>query len=1239
VHVFASTFGEEGSGPGQLKEPSGVAVNEVALGAVGDVYVADSGNHRVLRFSQEGTELKGAFDGSATPAGSFGELGAIAVDNSENVLDPSRGDVYVADVGNSVVDKFSSEGTYLSQIAAGAAAAPLGRIFGVAVDPAGTVWVYQKSKEIDSYSDAATNVFLTSAESPFGTSPGLAVDSKDDLYVNKGATRFAKLTSTGGELIEAVNPEEDATAAAVGVGDNVFIDEGVEPSPHGETISEFNPEAGLIERFGTEHLAGSNGIAVDLAHAIVYATNSKNGTVSVFLEVALPVPVTGEASGLAVEGAATLNGTIDPEAVEVTGCRFEYGINREYGRSVECSALPGSGSGPVAVSANLSALELGRYHYRLVASNNSGEAVGADHVFEAVGTPRISNQTIESLGVTTAAFTAHLNLGGAPTTYQVQYGRTAAYGSSTPVQTAGAGFATGVQIVLRDLSAAAEYHARITATNEHGTVSGPDVTFTTRSANASTASSACPNKTYSGFSSALPDCRAYEAVSIAAGLGEVYAPFTTPAESWPVDTVLTERAMRAAAQGDAVAYVGEAGEEGGTGASAKGLGNEFIAVRNAALRRWNVTAISAQPTDPLERGAATQAYQGFSPDLSVGILATALRSFGANPLGPPGCFALYSRTTDSTFHGLFTETGTPGACGLAGRPGEVTESRGLRFAGANGGTATILPYSHLLFQSPAPLIAGAEPSGAENEGLNLYESFDGTVRLVSVLPNDEPDANAVFGGATPHTELSKSLPDFENAISADGSRIFWTDLTSGHVYMRLDGMSTVPISQGAATYWGATPDGHRVIYTEGEKLWAYDTEAAHGDERQEIAGAGAGVQGVAGVSADGAYVYFVASGVLPGTAGAESRRCRKPEEEYEEASEEEKLRLEAEQRAEDHGHLPAARGCNLYLSHDGTTTFITALGAADDQLAHYVGVNVPSGPWQGELGSRTAQVADGGQELVFESAQQLTGYENSSLDDRGPGRGLEAFVYSATSHRLICASCDPAGAAPEAGEVNEGAAGTYLPISESPVYMHRWVSEDGSRVFFDTAQALVPQDSNGTQDVYEWEREKSPGCPIATSIWGGCISLLSGGEGSDPSYFVDASADGGDVFLLHRGQLHAQGRPADKMELFDARVAGGFPESTTACTGTGCQGVPPSAPSFAAPPSATFAGAGNFAPHRPSGSPNLTTRKLKLHQALKRCMRMKPKRMRVACERRARKRYGPINAKGKSPKRLGRGTK
>jgi hypothetical protein len=135
------------------------------------------------------------------------------------------------------------------------------------------------------------------------------------------------------------------------------------------------------------------------------------------------------------------------------------------------------------------------------------------------------------------------------------------------------------------------------------------------------------------------------------------------------------------------------------------------------------------------------------------------------------------------------------------------------------------------------------------------------------------------------------------------------------------------------------------------------------------------------------------------------------------------------------------------------------------------------------------------------------------------------------------------------------------------------VANDGSRVFFDSGQPLVPQDSNGWMDVYEWERDGSGSCRQAQ----GCVYLLSGGTYPENSYLIGADAGGENVFFVSDAQLVAQDRN-DQDDMYDARVGGVQPPSSPACEGTGCQGLPPTPPSFATPASVTFAGVGNFAP-------------------------------------------------------------
>jgi hypothetical protein len=197
--------------------------------------------------------------------------------------------------------------------------------------------------------------------------------------------------------------------------------------------------------------------------------------------------------------------------------------------------------------------------------------------------------------------------------------------------------------------------------------------------------------------------------------------------------------------------------------------------------------------------------------------------------------------------------------------------------------------------------------------------------------------------------------------------------------------------------------------------------------------------------------------------------------------------------------------------------------------------------------------------------------------------------------------------------------------------MRRWITDDGARVFFTTKQPLASQDGNGQVDVYEWVQEGTPSCPEASPARrdGGCIFLLSGGTSPAPSVFAEATASGSDVFFATRAQLVKQDRD-EKNDLYDARVDGGFPETSLACTGTGCQGVPPASPAFATPASATFNGVGNFLPPTPGKlrTPEKPLSKAqKLAKALKVCKTHKANKKRRTCEKRARKRYGPTKAK------------
>jgi hypothetical protein len=130
---------------------------------------------------------------------------------------------------------------------------------------------------------------------------------------------------------------------------------------------------------------------------------------------------------------------------------------------------------------------------------------------------------------------------------------------------------------------------------------------------------------------------------------------------------------------------------------------------------------------------------------------------------------------------------------------------------------------------------------------------------------------------------------------------------------------------------------------------------------------------------------------------------------------------------------------------------------------------------------------------------------------------------------------------------------------------------DGARLFFTTARALVVSDTNSASDAYQWSDFGTGGCARVS----GCLGLLSSGRTGNAT-FLDASADGADAYFLTNVSL--VGADPGSVDIYDARVDGGFPEPSTPtpCVADACQGPPPE-PEAVTPTSVLFAGRGNGA--------------------------------------------------------------
>ena len=128
--TFVTSWGEFGTSDGQMKYPSGVCADNF-----GHVYVADPLNHRIQRFTDSGVHLL-SWGSQGSEHGQLNGPGAVAADES--------GNVYVTDGGNVRVEKFTSDGQYLLTFAPGYGNG-LVAFDGIAVGPYGNVLVTDPS--------------------------------------------------------------------------------------------------------------------------------------------------------------------------------------------------------------------------------------------------------------------------------------------------------------------------------------------------------------------------------------------------------------------------------------------------------------------------------------------------------------------------------------------------------------------------------------------------------------------------------------------------------------------------------------------------------------------------------------------------------------------------------------------------------------------------------------------------------------------------------------------------------------------------------------------------------------------------------------------------------------------------------------------------------------------------------------------------------------------------------------
>jgi hypothetical protein len=700
---------------------------------------------------------------------------------------------------------------------------------------------------------------------------------------------------------------------------------------------------------------------------------------------------------------------------------------------------------------------------------------------------------------------ARINPENSATTYHFEYGATPSYGTSVPATDQPVGSDDTeheVSVPITGLQPGVTYHFKVVATNEWGTSESDDTTF-------SFSPPSCPNahvreQTGSNF---LPDCRAYELVSPEKQGAAVFWPSNETIDFGEGFGLQTELDVSEVPQNTGYATnPARFTFEGGLGAVPgldvpNSLLDTYLATRTNS--GWVTTFPGIKGSETLYTGRRTCSES----------LDTCIDHVVQDQLG--GAWP----SEDAPY--VFNANGDK-----VGRwPTNVNAIEG----GATffGDQQTSADFTHFVFSSRDLAFA---PGGLTSTPGSAYDNdtVNRTVTIISKLPGGE---NLPKDGGNQFEVITFPA----NGVSKDGSHILMQ--TAGHdgaynLYMRVNDSITYEVSRNhGVNYIGMTKDGSKVLFSavqqivpsedhdtsldiyewdeQGDTIKLLTTGNGNGNSDEcntEYASQCAAEPLDTERKEKGGFGQFDpedAQFILP---GIDSRLAITNGAVYFYSPES----LDPAKPA-----VPNER--NLYLYRNGQVHLVATL----------------------DPGTKVTriQISPDGLHAAFVTAARLTGYDNRGFK--------EMYTYNAATEAIRCASCNPSGAAPTVN-VQASQGGPFM-------------SDDG-RAFFATREALVPQDTDGIIDVYEFV----DGRPQLITTGTGTRDF--GASGIVQIFYVPehigleaVSHDGTDVFFTTYDTLVKQDHNGNVIKFYDARTNGGFEpppplapcEAADECHGTG----------------------------------------------------------------------------------------
>jgi hypothetical protein len=1045
------------------------------------------------------------------------------------------------------------------------------RACGIAVAPNGTLWVasWGETGKVEQFTSAGAPTG-TSFEAGFGLC-GLAIDSANNFYVIDEGGPLLKFNSAGvslGIFDPDVSNGEPKDVAIDRTNDHVYVD-------HSAYIKEFDPSGALVDTFGEAEgsypgLQGSQGLAIRSSDGYVYVTNNdpEHVAVDVFGPANDPEVETGSASGI-TRTTATVSGSVDPAGKgDVTDCYFKYGTASEPNLgTVPCSPAPPF-TVPTNVSADLTNLSGSTsYNYRLFAANAVQTGAGATQSFKTAEAIKfLSTDPATEVETTTATLHGTIDPDGFATTFYFQYGPTESYGRTTAAHP---GVALGTSapgntpasVDVESLLPGQLYHYRIVGVNSTGTSVGQDETFETfqppsidsfTSSNVTGTSADIGARinphgaetTYYVEYGTTPEYGETAPIPPAVlAVGEIAVPVTIPLSDLQGVTyhfrVVAESQWGTTRTGDQTFSFYPPDCPNATvrqQTSSQYLPDcrayELVSpafAGNVVLRNLPfypspyassparfifggalgsiAGAGDSQSNAIVDKYVATRTNTGWNTRY-VGLRGSeVITHSGIFPSRDLGRFIDFKVPTSAPF--LWDFNGQP----LGRWPTDVTKIPGVDKVKAAWQPSP--DFTHLAIASTEAVFDEAQ------EGLNVapgsaydYDASTGTTTVISKLPgggdipqeptNADPTEFIHFPGA--NGPFGPEYPAVLNpGVSIDGSHILMSTAATPaegapvHLYMRVGGAGgvTYDVSHGSTvTYVGMTDDGSKVFFSSSDQLTADDTDTSVDLYRwtefdDTITRISTGILG-AGDSDACSSSWTVQCGVEPASGGAFGGAYT----DYPIALESGDILFYSPELLDGpENGTPGSQ--NVYLYRNGTARFVVEL------------------PADGSAPLTRVQVSPDGDHLAFITTGALTSYDNAGF--------AQMYSYDVQDATLRCVSCNPTGAPP-----TENVLG-----STNGLFM----SDDG-RPFWSTSDGLVPKDTNGLIDVYEFVEERP--------------QLISSGTADEdsrrnaqnkkiaPSGFAGVSADGIDAYFSSYDTLVTQDRNGPYMKFYDARTNGGF---------------------------------------------------------------------------------------------------